>query len=415
MEKNIGNEKEWAKKCFLDLKLDNFEPKYITTDPDSSAYRAATELHAENIFKTDPECQIDTRHLGENQRKYIRRRPAVLEMMPGLTKSYRENLRNRFSTDLSMRCKSEFENVHQQVKGDFQWLKAGVCRAKQAILMCYSGNHSLCSVHSSVCNGTTSNNWIANSTFLPDTFRIDVSNPKHKQTLVECINYRLGPEILEKTKLNTNTQKVESVNQIIRRSLPKRLTFSRCFPGRAHSANNGPGESLVKLCEEAGCPISRNSRVCAALLTEQVESEKRKERAKSLKRKLARKRKREKLYQIYEKHQEEAGYQKGILLKQGRIIGQLRVKAKSGLNYGNAYSVRMHRQALQLQNIQGSTCAIVHTPALRQWILSMLLLWVSRIRWSGLTHSLLWHKWLTSRVSPKLLTVGSLKLLWWAM
>ena len=106
--------------------------------------------------------------------------------------------------------------------------------------------------------------------------------------------------------------------------------------------------------------------MCAALLTEQVESEKRKERAKSLKRKLARKRKREKLYQIYEKHQEEAGYQKGILLKQGRIIGQLRVKAKSGLNYGNAYSVRMHRQALQLQNIQGSKCAIVHTPALRQ-------------------------------------------------
>ena len=85
MEKNIGNEKEWAKKCFVDLKLDNFEPKYITTDPDSSAYRAATELQAENIFKTDPECQIDTRHLGENQRKYIRRRPAVLEMMPGLT------------------------------------------------------------------------------------------------------------------------------------------------------------------------------------------------------------------------------------------------------------------------------------------------------------------------------------------
>ena len=45
--------------------------------------------------------------------------------------------------------------------------------------------HSLCSVQSSVCNGTTSNNWIANSTFLPDTFRIDVSNPKHNQTLAE--------------------------------------------------------------------------------------------------------------------------------------------------------------------------------------------------------------------------------------
>ena len=110
---------------------------------------------------------------------------------------------------------TEFENAHQQVKGDFEWLKAGVCRVKKAILMCCSGDHSLCSVQSSVCNGTTSKNWIANSKFLPDTFRIDVSNPKHKQTLAESINNRLGPEILENTKLNTNTQKVQSVNQII--------------------------------------------------------------------------------------------------------------------------------------------------------------------------------------------------------
>ena len=47
MEKSIGNEIEWAKKCLLDLKKDNLEPKYITTDPDSSAYRAAIDLHTE--------------------------------------------------------------------------------------------------------------------------------------------------------------------------------------------------------------------------------------------------------------------------------------------------------------------------------------------------------------------------------
>ena len=68
-KKNIGNEKEWVKNCFLDLKSDNFEQKYITIDPDSSGYRAATVLHSENIFKTDPEFQIDTRLLGENQRR----------------------------------------------------------------------------------------------------------------------------------------------------------------------------------------------------------------------------------------------------------------------------------------------------------------------------------------------------------
>ena len=81
----------------------------------------------------------------------------------------------------------------------------------------------------------------------------------------------------------------------------------------------------------------------------------------------------EKIYQIYENHQEETDYQKGVLLKQDCIIGQLRVKAKSSLCNGDAYSVRMHRRELQLQNMQGGTCAIKHTPVLWQWILSTLL------------------------------------------
>ena len=96
MEKTIGNENEWAKTAFLDLKSDHLEPKYVTTDPDSSAYRAATELYTKKVTKTVPQYQIDTRHLGENQRRYIKRKPAVLKMMLELTKSYRETMQNRF-------------------------------------------------------------------------------------------------------------------------------------------------------------------------------------------------------------------------------------------------------------------------------------------------------------------------------
>ena len=74
--------------------------------------------------------------MGDNQSKYIKRRPLVLNMMPGLTKCYRERLRNRFSTDLSMRCKTEFENLHQQVKGDCKSLKVRIGQAKQAVMDC---------------------------------------------------------------------------------------------------------------------------------------------------------------------------------------------------------------------------------------------------------------------------------------
>ncbi|MCU7801218.1 MAG: hypothetical protein KZQ70_14055 [gamma proteobacterium symbiont of Lucinoma myriamae] len=371
IETNIGNEKEWAKNCFLDLKSDSLEVKYLTTDPDSSAYRAALELKTAQITKTTPEHQIDTRHLGENHRKYIKRKAAVLEIMPGLTKGYKQTMRNRFSTDLSMRCKTEFENVHQTVQGNFVRLKTRIAKVKEAMIKCYAGDHTLCSSHSTACKGLDDNNWLSNSTFLPRTFRINVCNITHKKTFDECVNYRFGHKMLQNTKLNTNTQKVESVNQIIRRSLPKNITFPRCFPGRAHSAifaaNNGPGESLVRLCEETGCPITSNSRVAAALLTEQKNSEKGKDRAKSRTRKLKRNLKRAKLYEIYEKHHEEVNYQKGLLLRQAGQRRKLQNRARTFIRYEHAYSVRQHRKKLLRQNnIQGGSCAIVHTPAFRQ-------------------------------------------------
>ena len=41
------------------------------------------------------------------------------------------------------------------------------------------------------------------------------------------------------------------------------------------------GESLVRLCEEMGCPISKNRQVAASLLKEQSVPEKQKERGKT--------------------------------------------------------------------------------------------------------------------------------------
>ena len=69
MEKTIVNEKEWAKNFFLDLESDNLEPKYVTTDPESNTYRAALKLYTNNLTKTVPQYQIDTRHLDEYKKK----------------------------------------------------------------------------------------------------------------------------------------------------------------------------------------------------------------------------------------------------------------------------------------------------------------------------------------------------------
>ena len=100
------------------------------------------------------------------------KKPAVLKMMPGLTKSYRETMQNRFSTDMSMLCKVEFDFIHQQVNGDFLPLKEWISTANPAIAKCYSRDHSICSVHLSLFDGAWDNNWIVKSTF----FTINIQN-----------------------------------------------------------------------------------------------------------------------------------------------------------------------------------------------------------------------------------------------
>ena len=79
--------------------------------------------------------------------------------------------------------------------------------------------------------------------------------------------------MLEKTRLNTNTQKCEATNRSFRRSLSKYLTFAQFFSGRSHSAvhniNNGPGESVFKLCKAADSTIHGGTRVCQALKQQQ--------------------------------------------------------------------------------------------------------------------------------------------------
>ena len=104
--------------------------------------------------------------------------------------------------------------------------------------------------------------------------------------------------MLEKTKINTNTQKVEASNRSMRRSIPKNVTFSRNFPGRSHSAahniNHGPGESIYHLCKVVGSPISPGTRVSRALKQQQNINDCHKRRKKKQKKKKKNKKKQKK-------------------------------------------------------------------------------------------------------------------------
>lgn len=319
MTDTIGNEKRWATECLKDLKEDELEVRFITTDPDTAAYKATESFYQQGHSQTEPENLIDTRHLSENVRKKLKNDVQLIDMMPAGTKAEQEKLCARFAIDLSFRCTAEVNQAHQRYPGDFEMLKTHLSYTVDAVVSCYMGSHELCKKHSFVCQGG-SEHWLERSSVLPPDFSVCGSTDREtERKLRECVNLRLGPSVLNKTKLNTNTQKVESANQAMRRAMPSHTTFPAVFTGRCHSAihatNYGSAESLARLCDGAGCSIAPGSSVAKALQAEQKIYNQRKAFNRSERNILAKARKRQELFDLYEDLRENDQYEKGMLLK----------------------------------------------------------------------------------------------------
>lgn len=173
METSIGDEKRWAKLVLQGLLEDNLNVKYITTDQDTAAYLAATELYEEGKSDTMPEHQIDTRHLSCSHRKQMKNSTDVQAIMPGKTIQYRQYLQGRFATDISKRCHKEFTIIHTEEAGNFNSVDSRVQLAIVAIKRCYAGDHSRCKQYSAACSAEDENIWIARSAYLPRGFKIN--------------------------------------------------------------------------------------------------------------------------------------------------------------------------------------------------------------------------------------------------
>ena len=248
-EMSIGNEKEWSKECLLDMKKDDLEVEFITTDPDSAAFRASEELFERNITSTRPYHLIDTRHLSENQRKFVNKSEFVNKMMPGNTKYQRDLMQSRFSIDISKRCQAEFDKSFEMHAGNIGKIIRSLSYTSEAIAACYKGDHTKCLKHSLACNGGN-RNWIKRSPYLDQfpNFKIPESGD-NTENLLRCINYRLGPSMLRKTKFNSNTQKSEAVNKCLRRSLPRDTIFARNLLDTQNS-------NIQKVCSLTNCKVN---------------------------------------------------------------------------------------------------------------------------------------------------------------
>ncbi|CAG2198088.1 unnamed protein product [Mytilus edulis] len=285
--------------------------------PDSGAYQAATDLHDEGVTKTKPTHQLDTRHISKNHRLFIKKNSRLCEILKGNTVKLRTQIQNKLAIDLSERCHGEICKAFDKYGNDIDLIRNKLTFAADAIVDCYQDWHLKCAKHSLLCKGLRNNNWLGKRALLGKKFGIKHTK-KSSEILRECVNYRMCPAMMEKTKLNSNTQKVEAFNRALRTSIPKNVTFSRNTSGRAHSAahsvNVGTANSIFTLCDKLGCSITANSKVHQAVKQVQKTTNMLKNYKKTIDACVSRSERRAILFDLYERHQEEIAYQKNMLL-----------------------------------------------------------------------------------------------------
>jgi hypothetical protein len=315
----IGNEKAWAAEALEDILQDGLEVSNITTDPDSGAYKASEDLYKEGKTQKQPEHCLDTRHLSANMRKKVQNLSFSKYMFRARLAADRKKMHSRFAHDIVKRCEVEFKLAHDFHAGDVSKLKKSLSKVRETILQCYQGNHTNCQKQSFACSGGRYKNWVVCSSYLPQPFQI-MCTAQDICKIKNSIDYRLGDSMLEKTKFNTNTQKVEATNRSLRRSLPRSVTYTKAFSGRAHSAihscNNGPGESIIKLCDRTGAKITSGSKVSRSLLSLQRHTNQQSQYHKSSKAKFLRNKKRRQNYDLYDSQNmliDQDNYKKGQL------------------------------------------------------------------------------------------------------
>lgn len=261
----IGDEKLYASSIGKSL-LDSDDPlniNYITTDGDSQMFHGVEEVASGEVINLR-----DTRHLSERMRKRIEASDFSNTMFPGRTKRLRAKCLKRFALDVQKRVQTEFSSAYRAANGDTDKLIRSGSFICDAIVSCYNGDHSICRLHSFVC--TKGKPWI--SPFMADDQLALLIEGRDEKLLREALNMRLGREGIKMQRLNTSTQKCESVNRAYLHTNPKAVLNMRNFPVQVKTAaaclNDGLASTTAVHFEEIGAPLIPGSTAVKALVTE---------------------------------------------------------------------------------------------------------------------------------------------------
>ena len=136
---------------------------------------------------------------------------------------------------------------------------------------------------------------------------------------MQIVNRRLGPDMLKKTQHLMTSQKCEAANRSLSTSLPKQVTFSRNFPGRAHATvkrlNRGLGQAIYEQNKFIGAPLPAGSDAVKQLFKLQMRGRAASLRCKSLSSRRKRFMTRQKKYKMYDAKSAKQAYSSGMVIK----------------------------------------------------------------------------------------------------
>jgi len=320
----IGNEGQYLTNAIESLNADGLYVTEITMDGDSNANKVAQELEQDGS-DIQIDCQRCVRHLGQTVRRSLKNCTFSDDFFPGVTREQVRYVSDRFALDLMHRSQTEAKLICDAHNGDKDLIVASAKHMPITILNCYKGDCNNCDQYSFIC----SKDHVWSRPFI-STIKLSVPDRSFitptkadEAKLLEMLEKRFSYATMMKTYKNQTSNKCDGCNRALIKAVPKHITFSRNYTGRAnaaiHSVNNSPGVSLLKLCSAAGAPLP----ACTELLGQLKQEDRRRNYIKtrqSLKEHRERlAAKRHSNFQRYDDMKAEKYYKKGLVDEEGGI------------------------------------------------------------------------------------------------
>lgn len=262
-EDTIGNEGQFLRNAVADINAKDCYVSHVTLDGDSNANKVAKTLEQKGQSRELVPIEIHRciRHLSQSVRQQIRNLTLSKNAFPAAkTAEQRAAVQKRFALDIVLRCNAEATSIVKAHVGDRASIEEEFRLVPDYVLSCYMGDCTGCLQRSRICTRTKPWHRPYLSTLKAIVMTRDLLEPNESDMtgLRQCLEKRFNSQSLSIYQ-NKTTNKSEGTNRAILKSLPRHITFSRCFPGRVHAAvhsvNNKAGLSMLKLCRAVGATL----------------------------------------------------------------------------------------------------------------------------------------------------------------